>query len=153
MEIYNIDDYDSYDKQLEIILRDYIFTCATRRAARMVAKWGDVNTFLYQFDYQSRWLDFKIGGDYHTSEIYFVFNNAWPPVVHQFNDNDKEFAAIMGGYWTEFARHGEPGSDWPKFDVDGDAHMHLALPVSTSSNLQKEACDFHDEILGYENDY
>lgn len=53
MKIYDINDFSSYDNQLSHILRDYMFVCATRRAAREVTKWG-VDVFMYQFNYGSR---------------------------------------------------------------------------------------------------
>jgi para-nitrobenzyl esterase len=159
MALYDINDYKNYDDQLSHILRDYMFTCSTRRAVRQVSKWAteDTPVFLYQFNYMSRWLDFKVMGDYHTSEIYFLFDNAWPPVIHRFNKDDEGMAAIMGGYWTQFARSGNPNGEntageWPKFDVAGDNYLELNLPPIQKSALAKDACDFHDKMLGYADD-
>ena len=36
--------------------------------------------------------------DYHISELYFVWDNAWPPLIHIFSDSDKQMANTFGLY-------------------------------------------------------
>ena len=50
------------------IMRDWFFTCATRRAATAIAdNGGDV--WLYQFSQKLPWLMYDVLGDYHGSEV------------------------------------------------------------------------------------
>lgn len=69
-----------YDSLVANILTDYFFACATRRAARAFASHG-VGVYLYQFEYKMHWIDSIIFGDTHTTEIDFVWDNPWPPLV------------------------------------------------------------------------
>jgi carboxylesterase type B len=65
--------YPSVDGCSAVVLRDYIFTCPTRRAAAAQANAGSARVWVYQFKYASEWLDMKSClGNYHTSELYFV---------------------------------------------------------------------------------
>ena len=66
---------------------------------------------MYQFNYMNKWLDFKLMGDYHTSEIYFVFDNPWPPIVHHFSRDDKDMVGVMQGFWGNFAKSGNPNGE------------------------------------------
>jgi para-nitrobenzyl esterase len=101
LDIYNINDYPNVDAQVSRILRDYVFTCSTRRAAREFARHTDEPVYMYQFNYMTRWVDFKLLGCYHTSEVYFVFDNSWPPIVHPFSRDDKTVASNIQNYWTK----------------------------------------------------
>jgi len=151
---YPLENYSNVDDQVAKIIRDYIFTCPTRRAIRAVASFEEVQTYLYQFDYKPDWLDFKIGGNYHLSELYFVFGNAWPtPFVHRFSKDDKEMVKIMGDYFANFAKNNVPtqdgGAEWPMYTIETDQHMNLDYPSDVRSNLNEATCDYHDELLGF----
>ncbi len=154
MLLYDIDTFGSYDAQLSRILRDYMFTCSARRAARALRSFDDEPVFMYQFNYMARWLDFKVMGDYHTSELYFLFDNSWPPIVHRFDKEDKEMAAIMETYWTNFARSGDPNSEtesaeWEAWTEDDEKYLELNNPSIGKMRLASDACDFHDDLLGF----
>ena len=151
---YPVENYKSYDDQVSHILRDYVFLCSSRRAARASAKQGNP-TYLYQFSYLNDWVDFKVGGDYHTAEIYFVFGNDWPPVVHRFSSTDDQMVDAMGRYWTTFASTGNPnyagGVSWPTYEEDSDRHISLNVPSVEGQYLNQETCDYHDALLGFTN--
>jgi len=159
LDIYNINDYSSVDEQVSHILRDYIFVCSTRRAAREFRKNSDEPVFMYQFNYMTKWADFKLLGCYHTSEVYFVFDNAGPfindaPFVHHFSKDDKVMSSYIQNYWTTFAKHGDPNGEdsqcvWPKWSDEGEDYLELNMPSVGKSKLQADACDFHDQFLGY----
>ena len=66
---------------------------------------------LYQFTYDLDWIEYPLLGDYHTSEIDFVFGNQWPPILHGFyKKSDYELSAAMGTYWTSMAASGTPNA-------------------------------------------
>ncbi|GMH92022.1 hypothetical protein TrVE_jg2768 [Triparma verrucosa] len=153
LEIYNINDYENVDAQISRILRDYMFTCSTRRAIREVTSGGG-SAFMYQFNYMNKWLDFKLMGDYHTSEIYFVFDNPWPPIVHHFSRDDKDMVGVMQGFWGNFAKSGNPNGEdsaleWKEWSSSGEEYVEFNSPSVGKEKLASDACDYHDEILGY----
>lgn len=65
--LYPLENYKSVDDQMAKVLRDYMFLCPSRRAARAVASAVTAApVYLCQFGYINNWVDFKVGGDYHT---------------------------------------------------------------------------------------
>jgi len=85
----------------------------------------------------------------HTSEIYFVFGNSWPPIIHHFSRTDHKMVETMQSYWTEFERNGNPGNGWPAYSIETDEHMFLDEPPVAGSKLEEATCDYHDKMLGY----
>jgi para-nitrobenzyl esterase len=72
-------------------------------------------------------------GAFHSSDLWYVFHSlshSWRP----FTDGDKELSGKIAGYWTNFAKYGNPNGDAPGiwtpytaenpefmvFNVDGD---------------------------------
>jgi para-nitrobenzyl esterase len=57
----------------------------------------------------------------------------------------------MQGYWTTFARTGDPNGGgkpaWPKYDAAMNRNMTLAATPSVATGLRKAACDFWDTCL------
>eukprot|EP00164_Ancoracysta_twista_P004684 GFYU01006332.1.p1 GENE.GFYU01006332.1~~GFYU01006332.1.p1 ORF type:complete len:472 (+),score=152.04 GFYU01006332.1:138-1418(+) len=148
-------EYGSYTHVGTQILTDCFFRCGTRRFAREMHKHG-IQTYLYQFSYEMHWIDTKLLGNYHTSELDFVFDNSWPPIVHSFNSDDKKMASYFGAYWSNMARYGSPNApggangvdgliNWPLFD-DGDLSMELRVPLTTTEHLSMDVCDFWDSM-------
>ncbi|GMI15813.1 hypothetical protein TrLO_g2725 [Triparma laevis f. longispina] len=154
LQIYDINDFDNVDAQLSRILRDYMFTCSTRRAVREASEAGG-DVFMYQFNYMNKWLDFKVMGDYHTSELYFVFDNPWPPIVHHFSKDDKKVVSDVQSFWGNFAKNGDPNGEnapieWSPWTAEGEEYLELNLPSVGKAKLAVDPCDYHDKILGYE---
>lgn len=59
------------------LLTHCFFSCGTRRTARAIASQG-VPVYLYQFTHKLSFLmglEYDLLGDYHTSEMYFVWRN------------------------------------------------------------------------------
>jgi para-nitrobenzyl esterase len=126
------------------------FACATRRAARLLAP--HVPTFLYQFSYK---LDFPENkdipelGNYHTSELDFVFAQVWPPLVHTFSPLDLDMVAVFGAYWGNFVATGDPNKGdlaaprpWRNFVAGADEwNIQLELPLSETARLDEAVCD------------
>lgn len=54
------------------------------------------------------WIDYDLFGDYHTIEMSFVFDNEWPPILHNFGARQKEMADAVGAYWSNMVRSGDP---------------------------------------------
>jgi para-nitrobenzyl esterase len=132
---YPKENFTDNSARADVILRDSIFLCPSRRMARAMTASG-ANVYMYRYDYIGKmamlvlhracvahcivgWLlsvccstaDFienKFLGVYHCAEIPFVFSNPWPPVVHSFSKNDTVMAAAFGAYWTNMVKSLNP---------------------------------------------
>ena len=90
---------------------EIIYLHAAQGAARAVEKNG-ADVFVYQFVYKGRWLANKILGDYHSSEMQFVWDQPFPSFLHKFNEKDKEMAATFSKFWGNHSHFGSPNGKW-----------------------------------------
>jgi len=150
---YPLSELKTVDNQMSKILRDYIFTCGTRRVLRWTDKWStDKNIRGYYFDYTTDWEDMKIGGSYHTSELYFVFNNSWPTEIHHFSERDENIVEVVQDFWVGFARDDSAALDaWPRFGLDErDTIIHFVKEGGVAWSYKDEfgdVCDFMDSLF------
>ena len=88
------------------VLRDAFFACATRRAARALSAPGRApSVHLYEFSYHLQWpevVDLPVLGNYHTSELDFVFGNDWPEFIHVRGGGQ---GGVLGAQATSQATH------------------------------------------------
>jgi para-nitrobenzyl esterase len=85
----------------------------------------------------------------HASEIEFVFqvlssrNLPWRP-------EDEKLSDLMGSYWTNFAKTGDPNAEglpvWPAYTADGYQVMHLNANSSASPDEHRVRYQFLDQI-------
>ena len=97
--------YADTDARAAAVLRDYVFTCSSRRAARAVATHAPNTAFQYEFVHKPSWIDAGILGVYHSLELPFVFGNEWPIIVHGFSPEDRKVSQAIGTYWASFVRN------------------------------------------------
>ena len=142
--------YASPAAALAALMGDLVFVCPARRTARALAAAG-VKTYLYTFTVQPSYsAKAPFLGSYHTAEVPFVF--ATPPPSLAFNAKEAALATGMLGYWTRFARLGDPNIKgqvvWPTFAEATDRHMAFGLSgVKTGVGLRKKQCDFWDTLM------
>jgi para-nitrobenzyl esterase len=135
--------------------------------ARFIAfgtwKWIDVHTatggspvYRYEFDQapppavgdkgESR-------GAYHSAEIEFVFG-ALPSKNLPWNADDAKLSDLMGMYWTNFAKIGNPNGqglpEWPIYNADGHYDvMHLVDGNSVAApDAHRARYEFLDSLSG-----
>ena len=89
--------FTNADHRAATILRDYFFVCSARRALLAMSSHG-TPTWMYHFTYKGDWIEYPILGDYHSAELEFVWDNAFPPIVHIFTKDDKKLAQSFGNY-------------------------------------------------------
>ena len=175
MLLYPRADYaGSQEKRTAAILRDCFFSCAMRRAARAM----DGHTpshgraWLYHFEYRMHWAESAVLGDYHSSELDFVWGNHFPdiPLVHELNTKDRAMIRAFEFYWGNMAAFGNPngardtgadsehsaGDDQPRphsanaFPVwwaqnkSADLSLVMDVPPAPQSSLYAGKCDFWD---------
>jgi hypothetical protein len=55
----------------------------------------------YHFEYAMDFIEYPLLGDYHASELVFVFDNQWPIILHDFSAKDKQMATWFGTYVSD----------------------------------------------------
>jgi len=144
------------------VLRDDLFACSGRRLARAMhaSSVGDSAGYLYQFRYASKLMpDLDAMGDYHGSEMAFVFNVRYP--MHAVvTKRDEQMVAAFGCFWSNLAHYGHPdGGDsavdacraldaappaWPSPD---EGLMAMEVPPSADDHQINDKCDQMDRIF------
>eukprot|EP00756_Hemistasia_phaeocysticola_P019260 Hpha_TRINITY_DN15648_c1_g14::TRINITY_DN15648_c1_g14_i1::g.99755::m.99755 len=156
------------------IIRDYMFTCAARRFLRAINTGGRRKSavYMYHFEYDMKGMMHRIQGDYHGSEIPFVFDNKCWMHTSPFGTwgaQDKLMAAEMGSYWGSFARRSNTSSplesvdctaksdgkptciEFPPYTVTeagsgSDAYMVFDTHLHTAAGLFEQRCNFWDTV-------
>ncbi|HEX8471939.1 MAG TPA: carboxylesterase family protein, partial [Brevundimonas sp.] len=108
--------YDSF------VLSDLVFNEPARHLARLHARNGNP-TYLYRFDVVSAAMNEPHAGATHASERQYVFDtlstSPWAT-----DARDQTAADVMSGYWTEFAKAGDPNGGgrirWPDLRPEPD---------------------------------
>eukprot|EP00756_Hemistasia_phaeocysticola_P034178 Hpha_TRINITY_DN16508_c0_g5::TRINITY_DN16508_c0_g5_i1::g.136117::m.136117 len=158
------------------IMRDNTFVCPGRRFLRAVNTAGGRKSalYMYHFEYDMKGILHAIAGDYHTSELSFVFDNKW--AVHTsplgtWDEDDQLMAAEMGSYWSSFARHSDTPAPFnslqctakkdgkptcitfPPYTASGtntgdDSYLVFDKQLHIEKGLFEAQCDFWDS-MGY----
>ena len=100
-------------------------------------------------------VEYPLLGNYHASELAFVFANQWPPVLHDFSARDKVVAAQFNGYWLNMAATGDPNTGghsaglleyWPQYDTKADVNLLIEDPLSFEAGLDAAQCKVWDLV-------
>ena len=91
-------------------------------------------------------------GAYHTAEIPYVFDNfgvsPHPYANRDYTDTDRRLSDILASYWVNMAATGNPNSkglpDWPAYDPEADAALHIGDTIGVEAGIRKERLDFFD---------
>lgn len=142
---------NAYPTGLEVVpktardlARDAAFGWHTWSWAKLQTKTGKSQVFYYYFDQHPDYPKDspKYGyGSPHGQEVAYAFMNLNP----QSNQSDKQLSELMGTYWTNFAKYGNPNGkdvpEWPVFKDSGNDVMYLdghphAGPVPSEVSLK-----------------
>jgi para-nitrobenzyl esterase len=115
------DGYGSHDPRLvqDEYATDAFMTEPGRALALAAAKDG-LPVYRYRFSYlRPSQRDGKIPGPLHFDEVYVVFDTmkTSPPPL----SDDKTAVEALESRWTNFAKTGAPGQDWPRFQAGDEA--------------------------------
>jgi para-nitrobenzyl esterase len=85
-------------------------------------------------------------GATHGAEIAFVFGSSEAPTP-----DDEAVGMSMQGYWTRFARTGDPNGEgaleWPRYDDATDQRINFAPESSILSSFRREQCELWWDIM------
>lgn len=115
-----------------------------------------MDSYYYQHNYDSHFLGTFVGGG-HGLELPFVFDNLnkFPFNVlflFGYKKQGVDLAALTSGYWTNFAKTGNPNFEgavhWPKFDTVQQQKMFLDKQSFVGDNNLREKCEFWSRVKG-----
>ena len=138
------------------LLSDHYFAWQMRTWARTHAAHGDP-AWLYYFSHVP-----DLGGEYgttmgafHAAEIPYAFGN---PTLG-FGDggealatraSDLEVTRLLSGYWTNFAKSGDPNGEalpsWPAYAADTDLALEISATPAEIAGLRKAKLDVIDRF-------
>jgi para-nitrobenzyl esterase len=137
------------------LARDAAFGWHTWSWARLQAKKGTSKAFYYYFDQHPAYpIDSpKAGyGSPHGQDVAYVFQHldASNP---QTTKTDLEISEAMATYWTNFAKHGDPGGEgvpaWPAFSDVNPAVMHFSQTAHVGSVPSAESLKTLDAYFAW----
>lgn len=154
---YSVSKLGSADQAFTDVLTDWGFACPSRTSDQLLST--QVPTFAYEFSDPNppgipvTAPDFTVG-DYHSSELQYVFQNGIASLVSRQIDPlsaaQTRLSNQMIDYWTTFATTGNPNSfrtpHWPLYRTHTDEFLSLnsaaepLTPITTFSN--KHQCGF-----------
>ena len=146
----------SFKQAQQQFFSDQFFGWEMRTWARSHTAQGD-SAWLYYFSHAP-----DLGGEYgtslgafHAAEIPYAFGNVHlgfgdgGQALAQ-RDSDVEVARLMTGYWTNFAKNGDPnGADlptWPAYGVDTDLALEINAAPTVVAELRKDKLDALDRV-------
>jgi len=111
------------------IFRETAFAWPSWAWARLQSRTGNSKVFMYYFDQkqpENPRMPIKLRGAPHAAEIKYVLENIDP---NRYGEEDLKLSDMMGTYWTNFAKYGDPNGDnlpvWTEFSEENPAVMHL----------------------------
>lgn len=155
--------FPTYDQAVGALGTDAIFACTARFADELASAY--VRTFAYEFNDGNAPQNFLPPvtfpyGASHASEIQYIFPAANPSGLGlnlpqtPLNANQRLLSDKMVGYWTEFAKSGDPNGNgsrhWPEFERGRQVMQSLVPPTPTTETNFATAhqCAFWDQLTG-----
>jgi para-nitrobenzyl esterase len=128
-------------------LTDTTFRCgAVITAARHSATGATVYSYQFEQSLPGHLQD----GAQHSFELPYVFGNLLGEGMlgGAYTSSDRDLADIMGGFWTNFAKTGNPNGPglppWPAFDSTSRAYIRFATAYAAAASvdhgLRQNAC-------------
>lgn len=121
-------------------LGDFAFVCHLRLQARLWAR-IEPRTYFYHFTRANLTTSILGLGVPHALELPYVFHNFPFPLVG--GEAEERVSDLIIGYWTRFARTGDPGGApvaWPAMTEAGE-YLELDATPKAGTRLKAEVCD------------
>jgi para-nitrobenzyl esterase len=122
---------DRVNRSARNLMRDAAFGWHTWSWARLQAKTGKSPVYLYYFDQHPEYPQDSPQADHgtpHGVDVPYVFMNMDASNPNT-TEHDIKISGMMGAYWTNFAKNGNPNGDdlpdWPVFNNKNPQAMYL----------------------------
>jgi para-nitrobenzyl esterase len=136
--------YPSAKQAYDALVTDLVFTCPARQESRGLRQ-HQPNVYRYLFSHVSEQLRSKGLGATHSAELPFVFGTVSSP-----SNVERGLATTMIGYWTQFAKTGDPNHasapHWPVYDASRDTYLELGDTIAAGNGLRSAGCDVLDAM-------
>jgi para-nitrobenzyl esterase len=138
--LYPASDFASPNDALIRVSTDSRYACAVQDFAEQATA-ANVAVYAYNFDLAFAIPGLEGLGPAHGAELTFVFgslgSDQWPAGNQAISD-------LMQGYWSRFARTGDPNGEgapeWPRFSSERGNRLNLNLDPSAVDDFRKERC-------------
>jgi para-nitrobenzyl esterase len=146
---YPVAGYPSANDALIEVSGDALLVCPARAMARLLAEAG-ISNYLYSFDLPvaNALLPQLADIAFHAADIPYVFGN------DEFllgDVGDPAAAAAIRGYWTRFARTGDPNGEgapaWPAYDPAADEILDIGDSIQTTTGYKQQECEFWEGLV------
>ena len=150
--VYPTANFSSPRAALARVVGDSSLVCGTYDSLRRAAA-GGAPVYLYNFarPIPLAILEPLMLGATHGAEIAYVFGSVSPP-----EDMDLMLGLAMQGYWTRFARSGDPNGDgavqWPLYADATDQRLDLDAEISVTAAFRRPECEFWWDVYDAEFD-
>lgn len=119
-ELYDPRREEEFNELKQRVFADRAMHEPVRYLARKASEAG-LPVWVYRFSYAAASHPGPLKGAMHAAEIPYVFRL---PSGNTDKDEDEKLADLISGYWTAFAKAGDPNRsgqpEWPRYDAPGD---------------------------------
>jgi para-nitrobenzyl esterase len=134
-----------FPTRLDALVRvwgDFRLGCPTYESAQRFAKQG-ASVYVYHFSRTTPGLEAL--GPTHGTEMPYVFGTLAKP-----GSDDAALSETMQGYWTRFAKAGDPSGasapTWPPFDDASDKSMGFDVPTQVLTGFRRKQCEMWESL-------
>jgi para-nitrobenzyl esterase len=147
-KLYNSSDEGSATAAQDRLQSDYLIASSAREALAFADQ--SKPAYLYRFTRPAPGSDPIKVGAFHSAELAYVFGTQ-ASIDRPWSDRDRELSEQMQGYWTNFAKTGDPNGpglpQWPRYDSPSGKAMELGDDTRPAPVLDPEHKVLFDAYL------
>lgn len=146
---YPVSAYPTPAYAIAMMASDAWFVCPNRAYARLIASHQQepVRRFFFSHVFDSG--PARPLGAGHGFDLFYVLRlfpfSWWTP-----SDREVALSDAMMGYWTRFAKTGDPNGGaappWAPYDPAVDSFLDMDTPIKSGGGLRQSQCDFLDTV-------